>query len=243
MADALHIETNWTKARLTGESPSGYVFLAVGSGAWGPLPIALPSRRRRQLLGKFRGAADRLTASTAVLRADVFRAVLRPPGGDDGTDPTLPHADFDVVLLVETTTPESALQVSAEAVLTELRRELPGHLSFTGSNVRRIAPVDHSRPGVFLFNYFSARDAESNLQAWQYTAGWFQDETGLDNSTVIQPMPGAEVSYTLVNHCRWDHYIDVLPALIFTKSFHSFVLRVFKENEVAPHPILYALQR
>jgi hypothetical protein len=103
-----------------------------------------------------------------------------------------------------------------------------------------MAPVDHSRPGVFLFNYFSAKDVESNLFAWQYTAGWFQDQTGLDNSTVLRPV-GDDSAYTLVNHCRWDRMRDVLPSLVLKRSFREFVLRVFDDNGVAPRPILYRL--
>jgi hypothetical protein len=101
-----------------------------------------------------------------------------------------------------------------------------------------IAPVDHRRQGVFLFNYFSAKDVESNLFAWQYTARWFQDQPGLDNSTVLQPL-GGDRAYTLVNHCRWERMRDVLPSLVFKRSFRDFVLRVFDDNAVAPRPILY----
>ena len=92
-------------------------------------------------------------------------------------------------------------------------------------------------------NYFSAETVETNLDAWQYTAGWFQDQTGLSNSTVIQPVDTDAVPYRLVNHCRWDHLRDVLPSLIFKRSFHDFVLRVFADNKVIPRPILYKLHR
>ena len=40
---------------------------------------------------------------------------------------------------------------------------------------------------AFLFNYFYADDSEQNIKVWDYTAGWFQYQTGLDNSTVILP--------------------------------------------------------
>lgn len=73
--------------------------------------------------------------------------------------------------------------------------------------------------------------------------GWFHDETGLDNSTVLQPTAGSRVPYTLVNHARWDRLRDVLPALLLRRSFRSFVLRVFADNRVTPNPILYRLRK
>lgn len=243
MNEATDVRTSWTTARLTSTSESGYVFIGATSGSWGPFPMALPSARRRTLLHAFRQVADRLLQVSAVSRADVFRAVLRPPGDRRTTERSGTRARFDVVLLVEASSLQTASDVAGGTLIADLRRALPDHLFFVGSNVRRIGPVDHDTPGVFLFNYFSAPSSEVNLHAWQYTAGWFQDETGLDNSTVLQPRTGEDARYTLVNHCRWDRYADVLPALIFKRSFRSFVLRVFAEHDVTPHPILYSLFR
>jgi hypothetical protein len=47
--------------------------------------------------------------------------------------------------------------------------------------------------------------------------------------------------YTLINHCRWDRLGDVLPSLIFKRSFRDFVLAHFDANDTAPMPILYKL--
>jgi len=191
-------------------------------------------------------AATTLRSDPRIVRADVFRGLLRPPGRSPhsaGRD--VPDANFDAILLVETTTVADAADLPGEAILRRLVDDLPETaartLVFAGSNARRIGPVDHDRQGVFLFNYFSADTVEANLFAWQYTAGWFQDETGLDNSTVLQPVAAADAPYSLVNHCRWDRLRDVVPALLFKRSFRSFVLRVFGENGVAPRPILYRL--
>ena len=78
-----------------------------------------------------------------------------------------------------------------------------------------------------------------------YTAGWFQDQTGLDNSTVLRPLDPAQSTggYSLVNHCRWDRLRDVLPALVLKPSFRTFVLHTFAEHRTAPHPVLYRLDR
>ena len=106
---------------------------------------------------------------------------------------------------------------------------------------KRIGAVDHRRGGIFLFNYFYADSLEQNLAVWEYTAGWFQNETGLDNSTVLAPTQPDLSQYTLINHCRWDRLTDVLPALVFKRSFRDFVLAHFDANDTAPMPILYKL--
>lgn len=236
----------WTRAQLVEPSAAGYVHVGVSSGPWrGPVPT--PRRARRHILRRMHLAQQALRTHPSVARVDVFRALLRPPGGGD----RVPGGEqrsvaYDAVMLVETSdlgTAEDLLEQSplADAV-GDLRQLGTDVVAFAGANVRRIGPVDHDRQGVFLFNYFTAADIEDNLFAWQYTAGWFQDQTGLDNSTVIQPAD-ASVPYRLVNHCRWDNLRDVVPSLALKPSFRRFVLRVFAENGVAPHPILYRLHR
>ncbi len=193
-------------------------------------------------------AAQGLRQDPRVQRADVFRGVLRPPGTRPlpGQHPPLPA--FDAVLLVQTEDPAGAAALAGVDALTDLVGELEAAgaatLAFAASNARRIGDVDHDRPGVFLFNYFTADEVEANLHAWQFTAGWFQDQTGLDNSTVLRPLdPSAPGSYTLVNHCRWDRLRDILPALVLKPSFRTFVLRTFAEHRTAPRPVLYRLAR
>lgn len=235
-------QTSWTRARLMEPTSSGFVHVAASSGRW-TLPFALPRARRRALLAAMSDAAAALRGDSRVLRADVFRGLVRPPDGDLATS-GVPAADFDAVLLIETRTVADASSLRDDDVvarlIADLARTAAGTLVFTASNVRRMGPVDHERQGVFLFNYFAADDVDTNLYAWQYTAGWFHDETGLDNSTVLQPAdsPGP---YTLVNHARWDRLGYVLPALLFKRSFRTFVLRVFTDNHVTPSPLLFRL--
>jgi hypothetical protein len=139
----------------------------------------------------------------------------------------------------------AADELEGEAPWTELARELEAasrhSYRLRAHNVRRMGPVDHRRQGVFLFNYFYADRTDLNLAAWQYTAGWFHDQTGLDNSTVLLPDATSEPRYRLVNHARWDRLRDVLPSLIFKRSFHSYVLEHFRVNGVAAMPVLYRL--
>ncbi|NYD24869.1 hypothetical protein [Kineococcus aurantiacus] len=236
-------------------SGAGYLFIGASSGPW-PLPVALPRARRRALLSLLHAGAEQLRSpagrEAGVERADVFRAVLRPPGrgrpfarrtadraGDAGGGDLL-----DAVLLVQTRDPSTAAARLRSDAIGDLRRRLEAAgaatVVFTGSNVRRIGDVEHDRRGIFLFNYFSAEDTEENLHAWQYTAGWFQEQTGLDNSTVLQPA-GPAGGYSLINHCRWEHLRDVLPALVLEPSFRRFVLRTFADHRTAANPVLYRL--
>lgn len=236
--------SRWSRARLIAPSGAGYVHVGASSGPW-RLPPALPRARRRALLSLMHDAAQGLRQDPGVQCADVFRGVLRPPGTRSlsGQQPPLPA--FDAVLLVQTEDPAGAAALARVGVLTDLVGELEAAgavtLAFAASNARRIGDVDHDRPGVFLFNYFTADEVEANLHARQFTAGWFQDQTGLDNSTVLRPLDPS--ACTLVNHCRWDRLRDVLPALVLRPSFRTFVLRTFAEHRTAPRPVLYRLAR
>jgi hypothetical protein len=111
----------------------------------------------------------------------------------------------------------------------------------TASDAKRLGAVDHTRDGVFLFNYFFADSAAQNLAVWETTAAWFQRETGLDNSTVLMPTRPELSEYTLINHCRWNRLMDVLPSLVFKRSFRDSVLAQFDANDTAPMPVLYKL--
>jgi hypothetical protein len=111
----------------------------------------------------------------------------------------------------------------------------------TATNPKSMGPVDHERQGVFLFNYFFADDTAQNLAVWEYTAGWFGQETGLDNSTVLLPRDGERSEYNIMNHCRWDRLRDVMPSLLFKRSFRDYVLANFESNNVAAMPILYRM--
>ena len=228
----------WTKARLVEPLPSGFVHLSISAGGW-PIPPALPSGRRRRARKRLHELAAAI--GNDVIDATVFTALVRAPGGREAAA----EVAYDLVLLVETSSVERARELVSSTTwrsrVDPLIQTSSAHLEFVASNIQRMASVDHSRRGVFLFNYFSAPTVEANLFAWQYTAGWFQDQTGLDNSTVLEPEDDGP--FSLVNHCRWDHLADVMPKLVFARSFREFVLRVFDENRVKPRPLLFRISR
>lgn len=235
----------FSPARLVPTTTSGYLLVA---GEVDRRPMFLPpSRRKRQLVARLRRDLDALRSDGRVIEANLFTGLLTPPGRGEvlrgRTD--LPPARFDVALLVETSDQEAARAVEQDPAFRALSDRIGAESRRTyrlrATNVRSMGPVDHLRQGVFLLNYFYAERTDLNLAAWQYTAGWFMDQTGLDNSTVLLPEQTNEPEYRLVNHARWDRLRDVLPALLFRRSFHTYVLEHFRLNGVAAQPILYRI--
>lgn len=235
------------KAQLVQPKGSGYLFLAAEVDAHAPFLWA--SRTKRRLIEDLSGWCARIAREAGVLEAVTFRAILVPPIGEAAFLRRRAHefhrARFDLAMLIETDSVDSAQELHSSGMFRVLEshvRDEAGHVYVvTASDVKRIGTVDHRRDGVFLFNYFYADSSAQNLAVWEYTAGWFQHETGLDNSTVLMPTRADLSEYTLINHCRWDRLRDVLPSLVFKRSFRDFVLAHFDANDTAPMPILYKL--
>ncbi|MFS4580071.1 hypothetical protein [Phaeobacter sp. C3_T13_0] len=210
-----------------------------------PLGFFIQSRHKTRVLKGLKALTQMLRSQNDVLDATVFKAVVVPPGRGAFLNkrPNVPVARFDVVMLVEFVDIEAAQRFQNTArwkeTLATTSQNARHSFTISASNTRHIGPVDHTRDGVFLFNYFYADSLELNLKVWNYTAGWFQDQTGLDNSTVLLPIDASAIPYTIINHCRWDRLRDILPAILFNKTFKPFVLDNFEQNNTAAIPILY----
>lgn len=212
------------------------------------LPVYLfDSDEKRALIAECKRLCDELIEADGIVDATVFEAVIRPPGRGEyskRTDEAVHLADFDVAVLIEVRDDAALRQLVRNDVYLELESTIADAArSFyvvSGINEKRIGRVDHD-DGVFLFNYFVAENIEQNLRIWEYTAGWFQAETGLDNSTLMMPQDPDRSEYTVINHCRWEGLLDILPALLFKRTFRTYVLANFEANDVAPMPILYEL--
>lgn len=87
----------------------------------------------------------------------------------------------------------------------------------------------------------SADDTDRAIAAWERAAGWLQAETGLDNSTLLRPVAGSKSDCSLINHCRWDGLLDVVPSLLLKPSFRSYAWKSFEENNTVSMPLLYRL--
>jgi hypothetical protein len=94
------------------------------------------------------------------------------------------------------------------------------------------------KKGLFLFNHFAADDAGVMLQLWDYLAGWYAVETGLDNSVAMVPLDGEKSDYAIVNWARWDvsplqHFWHQLSK----RSFWRYVTANLEANRAGSMPI------
>ena len=207
--------------------PPGFGYLLLSADVEPPTgnrPFPGSSDARTALLGRLKSAAAELTQVDAVERATVYRTVLAPPPAGYARNVEQP-ARYDVIVLVEATSPGELDGVQANDAYTQLRKELDSAATrvdtMPATCVKCIADVDKSRPGLFLFNYFVADDA-------------------IDNSTLLEPTGDGE--YAFVNHARWDFGVPGLALRMFTKpSFRSFVQANLNENRVGSMPILCRL--
>lgn len=242
---AVDTAKTYKKVSLTEVTDSGYILIAAEVDR--RLPFLPSSKAKRTLLRDSKRLCYKLAERTDVERATTFEAFLIPPGRGEFLNrrPGVHVARFDIAVLIEISSIKNAQALRNENIFNELKNRVDDVSSYThiitAINIKRIGPVDHKHNGVFLFNYFYADDKDQNLAVWEYTAGWFEQETGLDNSIVLLPAEGEESEYPIINHCRWNHLWNILPSLLFKSSFRSYVLENFEANDTAAMPILYKL--
>ena len=205
------------------------------------------SKRKKKLLKVYKKRCSEIKSNKGIVSALVFKAILVPPGRGKllKERPNIHKARFDVVILLEIQEGfriDEIKSLKAYKEIEELISRNARHTFFMiATNIKRINTVDHTKQGVFLFNYFYADDLKQNIKIWEYTAGWFQQETGLNNSTLLLPKNPEESQYKVINHCRWNSLLDILPSLIIKRSFKEYVLDNFYKNNVGAMPILYKL--
>jgi hypothetical protein len=222
----------------------GYLLLSAEvESPTGPRPFPGSSDAKTALLGRLKSAAADLAQLDAVERATVYRTVLAPTATGYARNAEHP-ARYDVIVLVETTSPGELDGLQAGDAYAQVRKELDAEANRVDAMparcVKSIADVDKTRPGLFLFNYFVADDVDVALKLWDHLAGWFMTETGIDNSTLLRPT--GESDYAFVNHARWDYGVPGLALRMFTKpSFRSFVQANMNANRTGSMPILCRL--
>ncbi|GJM05229.1 MAG: hypothetical protein DHS20C09_12200 [marine bacterium B5-7] len=231
--------------------PNSYGYIQLAAEVELPRPFLSNSASKKTLLAELKVLCGKLKSSSAsVRRVDLFDAFIIPPGANpglklidkNGYDVHL--AKFDIVLLIECSTVDDALTLRDSSAFKEIEQVLHDKATYTHSmvakNANRIDEVSKDSNGIFLFNYFYAEDTQTLLDVWEYTAGWWTAKANLTNSTPIQPVEAGS-QYNLINHCRWDKLIDVLPSLIFKPGLNNFVLKNFTVNNIVAMPILYKL--
>jgi hypothetical protein len=210
-------QPNYPPVKLIEPAPLGYLHVAaVVDPPRGRIPFPGNSPQKAALLTRLTSLVRQLERLSTVEKATVYRAILiAPPSGYAKQQPTQ-LARYDVVVLIETTSPEVTGEVQTVepykllvAAVQDAARDV--HM-MAARCVKRVADVDKTRQGLFLFNYFVADDAAVALQLWDYLAGWYAVETGLRTSTVLEPLGDAD--YVFVNHARWDHSVPRFMALL-----------------------------
>ena len=235
------------KVHLEPPNASGYFLLALEVDAKAPLFLT-ESKKKKKLLQEAKELLRTIEKISYVSDVAIFKARFIPPGQGEFIKKRLDKvriAKYDVVILIETEQYSHLDRLKKEVHIIQLENRVAEHSNFvhktTAKNIRKMGDVDHTRQGVFLFNYFYADSIKQNLKIWEYTAGWFEDQTSLNNSTLLRTQEDDNRLYTVINHCRWDRLSDVLPSLIFKRTFKTYVLANFEANNTGPMPTLYKL--
>lgn len=208
------------------------------------------SPNKRSIVKYCKEQCSQLENDENVIEAIVFKASLFPSGRDgeflkNHKKKNEVHTRYDIVILIELKSFDVISIIETQENYVNIVKEVSQHARYCfitkAKNTRRIGSVDHKKKGVFLFNFFFAESTEQNIKIWEHTAGWFQKETGLNNSTLLLPSNEEKSQHSVINHCRWDGFMNILPLFIFNKTFKTFVLANFEANNVATIPILYKL--
>lgn len=217
-------EERYPKPRFRDPSTSGYLYVGI-SVAPPHAPLVRRSAERDDALENCRKLARRLEEGPEVVRARVFEAVLMPPLKG------LPR--FDVLMLVETSSPTTISYVQSSAPFQEIGADMV----MAAVNPARIGDTESPSSGLYLFNHFRAPDGDSAVRVWKSVAGWYTAKTGIDNSTPLQAVDDAR--FPFVNYARLPG--SAAPFLIkqlLRPSFHRFVRARLKANEMAALPII-----
>jgi hypothetical protein len=191
----------------------------------GRAPFVRRSAERDEAVEKLKIVAGQLEALEEVVRATVYRAVLIPP--IEGAP------RFDVMVLLETTSPEEIDGVRS----SEPFERLGADFVMAARNTRRIGDTEENHSGTFLFNLFTAEDPERALEAWEGLTGWYTAKTGVDNSTLLQPI--GEAPYAFVNYVRLPRGpVRFMLDQLIRPSFHTFVRTKLRANGMVALPLL-----
>jgi hypothetical protein len=243
-------DPKYPKVELSEPTTLGYIYVA-GAVSPGPFPFVPPNAKRARLLRTLKEVAHRLERTEGVKKVTVFRAIAIPPAARLSSylrerGATVRPPRFDVLVLVETVSPELARDVKRspafEALMDAMGRNTETMRVIIARNGKRIRDVDETRQGLFLFNHFVAEDLRQGLELWDYLASWFKKETGLDNSRVLLPVDGEQSEYSFINEARWDKSLPkYLWEQLSKKSFRTFVLANLNANHVGAMPAFYRL--
>lgn len=246
--------------RLVPPNPYGYIFLLAETDPASVatdvdrvefVPVAPEheslSRRRAVLHRTAKPLGSALSALAEVRSVSVFEAILFGPGSLDKYERRGGggrRARYDTLILIETTSPATAQALLAgpdlDALMILAKADRAVLKAFPVRNAKKIADVDRTTGGVFLFNFFFADDTEALLNIWDRTAQWWFAEGGMHNSELMLPLQAQDTEYALINNARWDDATAAANAFR-NPDYWDFVLANIEANQATAMPSLYRL--
>jgi len=240
----VNADPTYANVRLVEPTALGYIHIAAEVHPRA-VPI-LPNRRAKsKLLAELKALAHRLQQFDVVQQVTVFDSVGYSPLSPDLQERVdgIHIARFDIVVLIETTTPVTAreLQTAAayQTLVETLRHEARDVHVIAARNAKRIGDVERIRSDVFRFTYFVADHADVMLQLWDYLAGWYAVETGLANASLLVPLEGECSDYVGIEYAGLGG--RSLVRQMRTKSFRTYVQSNLAASRVGAMPVLYRL--
>jgi hypothetical protein len=216
----------YPRLTFTKPMPYGYVYLGMRIDPPRRTPFVRSSTKRRDVLQECKRQAHELDTLAEVVAVTVYEAVVIPP--------VKRSPRFDVIALVQTTSPEAIPAVQTTEAYKRL--ELHADLVMAARNVRRIGDVDHPRSEAFLFNHFTAADPERALGTLEEIAGWFIHQAGVAASALLQPT--GEGAYAFVTHIRLPGGPIQFLLRLAKPSFWTFVVRRLNANQIGFAPVI-----
>lgn len=248
---AVIADSTYSRAQFIEPASLGYIHIGATIRPRSlPLTLLPNGREKTELLTRLKERARYLKELEAVETATVFETAAMPPLH------RLPYikehkdsihlARFDVAVLIETKSPTAAREVQETQAYQTLMDAIQNAATdvhvMAARNEKRIGDVDKTNQGVFIFNHFVANDSDVMLDLFDYLAGGYVAETGLDNSTLLVPLDGENADYVAINTARWDiGIVRFLWRELTNKTLRSSVQTNLTANQVGSMPVLYKL--
>lgn len=216
-----------------------------------PFPFPLyDSTIKKEFITTLQTLRQRLEqAFDATVTIRLFKMKILPPGRIDDLFKSVQRtpviANYDVVIMFTCQNQAVADAVQAHADYKAIYAQFQGcanHHIVAAKNIRKAGEThvhDHSKEGVYLFNYFYVEDRDFDfLPVWNDTSRWFVKNTQLNNSYLLKPISG-DRHFQYINHCVWPGLLTFIPPMVFDKSLKNKVLDKFTANKAIAFPIIY----
>ncbi len=240
----VNADPNYAHVRLVEPTALGYMHIAAEVHPRA-VPLLPNPRAKSKLLAELKTLAQRLAQLDVVERVSLFDSTGYAPLSPDLQErvASIHIARFDIVVLIETTSPMTAREtqttVAYQTLIETLRHEATSVHVIAARNAKRIGDVERTRSDVFRFTYFVAEDADVMLQLWDYLAGWYVVETGLANASLLVPLEGECSDYVGIEYAGLSG--RSLVRQMRTNSFRTYVQANLAANRVGAMPVLYQI--